>query len=338
MPDGWLGLDIGGANLKAAMCDGFARQTSFPLWRRPSDLPAAIANLVNDAPPHAGLAVTMTAELADCYASKAQGVTAVVAAMEQAAQATPTAYYAISAAGQFLDATRATAAWPRIAASNWHALTSACARLGGASGLLVDVGSTTTDVIPFANGCPQTDALHDTARLLSGQLLYQGVGRTPLCAVVNSLPYRGRSCPVAAELFATTADVALLLGFAQPSQGAATADGRPLTRPHTIARLARMLCADTSQFDEEDAMTAAHFVHDRLEDQLATTVKRAIAAMDTPNRVVVAGAGAWLALSALGRIGYSGRVTSLADEIGHPASVCAPAWAVAWLKDEEHQA
>ena len=148
------------------------------------------------------------------------------------------------------------------AASNWHALARfACRFVRGASGLLVDIGSTTTDIVPMVGGRPRPRAVDDTGRLVSGELVYSGVGRTPVCAVVRHLPWRGGECPVAAELFATTADAYVVLGeMTEEPTATWTADGRPLTVEHSRARLARMICADVAQVTREDAAAAAAHV------------------------------------------------------------------------------
>jgi probable H4MPT-linked C1 transfer pathway protein len=334
-PKQWLGLDIGGANLKAAMSEGFARQVAFSLWRKPNELPAGIAELIREAPPHRGLAVTMTGELADCYATKAEGVAAIVAAVEKAASGTETRFYSINSCGWFLDADSAKEDWPGVAASNWHALATACAWLPDRCDLLVDVGSTTSDIIPIADSYPSTKGMDDTSRLIAGELLYQGVARTPICAVVDELPYRGAMCPVAAELFATTADVALMLDYLAPNVESDTADGRPLTKPLAIARLARMVCADASQFDETDAMLVATHVCLRLEERLCASIERVVRGLDRwPKKITISGSGSWLARSALIRAGHLEGVRYLSDLIGEDASRCAPAWAVASLIDE----
>ncbi|MEM9186628.1 MAG: hydantoinase/oxoprolinase family protein [Planctomycetota bacterium] len=184
-----LGLDIGGAHLKAATARGVAKQLLFPLWRRPEELSGAVARLLEIAPPHGALAVTMTGELCDCFESKAEGVAAIVDAVERSAGGRTTRYYTLE--GQFVDAEQAVERWSLVAAANWHAMAAALARRDSSrdAALLVDVGSTTSDIVPFSSfgvlleGCPD-----DTARLVAGNLLYQGVGRTPVCAVVDHLP------------------------------------------------------------------------------------------------------------------------------------------------------
>ena len=79
----WLALDIGGANLKAAHASGAIRSVPFEVWRRPQDLARALADLVAGFPQFDRVAVTMTAELCDCFATKAEGVRAVLEAVEQ---------------------------------------------------------------------------------------------------------------------------------------------------------------------------------------------------------------------------------------------------------------
>ncbi len=82
----WLGLDIGGANLKAADGRGWAHSVPFALWRNPQGLIGALAALVETAPAAERLAVTMTGELCDCFRSKAEGVRHILAAVVQVAR------------------------------------------------------------------------------------------------------------------------------------------------------------------------------------------------------------------------------------------------------------
>ena len=80
-----LGLDIGGANLKAATADKRAASVPFPLWKQSDKLPAALAELVAQFPDAEEFAVTMTGELCDCYETKRQGVNAILDAVEAVA-------------------------------------------------------------------------------------------------------------------------------------------------------------------------------------------------------------------------------------------------------------
>ena len=161
------------------------------------------------------------------------------------------------------------------AASNWHVL----ARLAGryvpaGAALLLDIGSTTCDLIPLVDGQPAAVGRTDTQRMLAGELVYTGVERSPVCAVVGQVPYRGRTCGVAQELFATMRDVYLVLGELPEEPGdLQTADGRPATRTAGVARLARMICADDTEFGEEEAVEMAAAVAEAQADLVAAALR-----------------------------------------------------------------
>ena len=57
----------------------------------------------------------------------------------------------------------------------------------------------------------------DAARLATGELVYHGVVRTPLCALAARVPFRGSAVSVMNEFFATTADVYRLTGELDPA-------------------------------------------------------------------------------------------------------------------------
>ena len=84
-----LGLDVGGANLKAAHTDGAALSRPFALWKDPGGLAGALRGLIAEMAAADLLAVTMTGELCDCFESKRQGVLAILDAVEEAAGRTP---------------------------------------------------------------------------------------------------------------------------------------------------------------------------------------------------------------------------------------------------------
>ena len=114
-----------------------------------------------------------------------------------------------------------------VAAANWMATALAVAD-AYADALLIDVGSTTADVIPIAAGRVAATGHNDLERLLAGELVYTGVLRTNLAAIAPRVPIRGDWCPVASEYFAISADVHLVLGHLAPeAYDCPTPDGRP---------------------------------------------------------------------------------------------------------------
>jgi probable H4MPT-linked C1 transfer pathway protein len=331
----WLGLDIGGANLKAADGCGWARSVPFPLWREPQRLAERLSHLIESGPPSQALAATMTGELCDCFERKAEGVRYIVDSLAAVAGNRDVRVYGVD--GRFVEVGQARESPQLAAASNWHALaTFVCRFVTSPTGLLIDVGSTTTDIIPLIDSRAAARGSNDTERLLSQELLYRGVGRTPICALTDALPLRGQLCRMAAELFATTADAHVLLGNLPEDPTADwTADGRPLTKACAQQRLARQLCADANELTAEELLTIAKTVRDVQLDELTRSIEVVTSRMSVaPATSVVSGSGQFLAEEVAQRVFPNCRIVSLRNEIGPEASDCAPAHAAAVLATE----
>ncbi|MBS0208451.1 MAG: H4MPT-linked C1 transfer pathway protein [Planctomycetes bacterium] len=331
----WLGLDIGGANLKVADGRGYAASMPFPLWREPTGLSAALAQLIAEAPPAERLAVTMTGELADCFATKADGARRIVRAVGDAAGGRAFTIYLVD--GRFVDAVAACEAPLLAAASNWHALAAFAARFAkGRPALLVDIGSTTSDLIPIVAGRVNSSGQTDPARLATGELVYTGVRRTPICALVERLPWHGQTCHVAAELFATTADAWLLLEqLPEEHDRCDTADGRPFTREAAHDRLARMICADRALFSRDDARRAAETVAAAQQRLLVGALRQVLDRQSQhPERVLLSGEGEFLVRRVVAEVLPATPIVSLGEHLGPDVSRAAPAHAVAVLASE----
>lgn len=291
-----VGLDIGGANLKAATSGGQALSRNFELWRAPRRLAEMLSELLCQLPAPAALAVTMTAELADCFTTKAEGVDAILHAVERVAGTAPVLVWQTS--GAFVGPEQARRQPLQTAAANWHALATWAGRFAwDGAALLVDIGSTTSDIIPLWRGVPVSRGNTDSTRLMAGELAYTGVRRTPLCAVADAVPFRGQSCPLAAEVFATTLDVYLTLGkICEDAVDTNTANGRPATISTARDRLARMLCCDCSEFSAEDAESMARFLAAAQRGKLCAALESVLASLPGPCTVaIVSGSGSFLA-------------------------------------------
>lgn len=332
-----LGLDIGGANLKVATSAGAARSEPFELWRTPGELAARLRDLVNRFPRPDVVAVTMTAELADCFATKAEGVAFIIAAVQEAAGALPLRIWQTT--GAFTTAEGARTNPRSVAAANWHALATWAGRLApNGKSLLIDVGSTTTDVIPLRDGRPCSEGSTDIERLVSSELVYTGIRRTPLCALGQSVLIRGRACGVAAELFATTLDVYLILGLIpENSDDCRTADGRPATIAYAHDRLAHMVCCDGDEIDLDEARRIALFFAEAQEKVVAAAIEAVVSRDEAKlETVIVAGSGEFLALKILARIPATrnARLIRLAETLSPDLAEAACAYAVAVLANE----
>src|SRR5262245_31428182 len=216
-----LGLDIGGANLKAAHTNGMTRSQPFALWKDPHGLTAALGDLTSPFPRYDLLAVTITGELCDCFATKPDGVRAILASASEAADSIPISVW--STRGRFLSLADANADPLSVAAANWLALATWAGRLVPQDrALLIDMGSTTTDIIPLDAGRPIPQGRTDAERLKTGELVYMGWRRTPIAALLNI------GSGLTAEYFASTLDALLLQGvFDEDHADCDTADGRP---------------------------------------------------------------------------------------------------------------
>lgn len=333
-----MALDIGGANLKASDGAEFARSRPFPLWRNPNALAAELAALLADAPTFPSLAVTMTGELADCFRTKQEGVTTIVDAVVEAfpEHAAAGEIRIFLTDGSFALPDEAKQRYNAAAASNWLATAIfAAEQHADRAGVLIDIGSTTADIIPFTHGMPCGDGRTDSDRLTSGELVYTGVVRSPICAVVTRLPLHGRLCGVAQELFATTRDAYLLLDHLPEDDGdTSTADGRSATKEFALERMARMVCADRESFDFGDARQASIAVLEAQVRLISAAVDRVVQRLGTePELFVVCGQGEFLAREVLKQRRWAGEIVSLSAEFGAAASTAGPAFALARLAD-----
>jgi probable H4MPT-linked C1 transfer pathway protein len=279
----------------------------------------------------------MTAELCDCYPTKREGVSAVIDAVSAAwTEGEPLVWC--------VDGTLRPAAAVRDtllpAAANWLALAAVAAGMAGpGTGVLIDVGSTTTDLVPLRGGRPDPAGRSDTERLQTGELVYVGVRRTPLCAVAGSLPFRGRGTDLAAEVFATTGDVFVLLGdLREDADDCDTADDRPATRAFVRDRLARMVCADREGFTEDDALRMARSVRERILARLFESAGRAgLTGEGRPELAVVAGSGEFLARELARRlVTPGGRIIRLSEAWGADASAAGCAVALRRIAEGGH--
>ena len=323
---GVLGLDIGGANLKAAHSGGNVRVQPFPLWKHPGGLTQVLRQLVDSMPDADVLAVTMTGELCDCFESKRQGVLAILDAVSAVAGNRSIRVW--TTGDGFVDLAAAREKPLQVAAANWLALATFAGQLfPEGTVLVIDVGSTTTDIIPIIRGRPTPKGLTDPDRLRSLELVYTGVRRTPLCAVLGG--------GVAAEFFATTLDVNLVLEqFAEDPTDNNTADGRPATRAAAHARLARMVCADAETKSLEETVKLAERALLRQVYQLTMAFDHVSRSLPVPPRIVVlAGEGEFLARLVLGQQNSfrNGKAISLSETLGPEKSRSACAYALTVL-------
>lgn len=351
-----LGLDIGGANIKAATADGDCASVAFAIWKNKTGLLQELKQLPLIAGTQPDLvALTMTAELADCFESKAEGVEFIIATVAEAFPDSVERVWMTS--GEFAEVQDAIELPQLVAAANWHALATWAGRavpVGPA--LLIDVGSTTTDIIPLLNGIPCPQGFTDLQRLAYSELVYTGVRRTPICAIVHQVPLLDESqtnsphaadtlpVPVAAELFATSLDVHLInQDIADDSLDSNTADNRPATREAALNRLAHVVCCDRDEISDVQLSFIARHVAEQQRTQIATAVMNRLRYVSdlagvSPDSVQIlfSGSGDWLAERAIAKCGLIPQQPPIQLRTTFVRNVtnCACAFAVARLAAE----
>ena len=303
---GVIGLDVGGANTKAAWRDGGQRRTvsrPFEVWRERGSLEGMLREVVADVAPQPveAVALTTTAELSDAFRIKREGVAFVLDAAEAALGVR--GLLAMTTAGELVSFPEARARPLDVAGANWMASALAVARRH-TDALMIDVGSTTADVIPIAGGRVAAVGHTDLDRLLAGELVYTGALRTNLAAIAPRVPVRDGWCPVASELFAISADVELILGHLTPdTYTCATPDGRPASVECARERVARLVCADAEQLAVEQIDAIAAFLHAEQVRQIETAARGVGGRFEGAPPVVPLGAGAFLAREVAERLG-----------------------------------
>src|SRR3989442_1215886 len=248
-----LGWDVGGVNTKGARVVrgkvAAARAQPYEIQRDPTALGSPLARpAAEQRVAGAAHAVTMTAELSQFFRTKREGVRFVLDAVTAAFPEADVRVY--TADGRFLSVAAARIEPLAVAAANWAATAQLVAR-SFPEAIVIDTGTTTTDIIPIAGGRVAARGRTDHERLREGELVYTGALRTPAEAIAHEVALHGAPVGVSAEGFALAGDVHLWLGSLAPEDYTVpTPDGRPATREFAGERLARVIFADRELLDE----------------------------------------------------------------------------------------
>jgi probable H4MPT-linked C1 transfer pathway protein len=332
----WLGLDIGGANLKAADQGDSAKHLPFPLWRNPDRLHEELHRLIIDMPPFDAVALTMTGEMADCFETREEGVCRILEQVTRVIPAGSVKVYGVD--GQWRSVSQAARSAWQVAASNWKALAEYAVRwTKNEPTLLIDIGSTTTDILAIENNHVRGDSRTDHDRLLSGELVYTGTERSSVVGLLQQVIVHDRPCPIINEQFATTGDVNLILGLADEfPEDRDTTDGRPKTRAAAAFRLARIVGEDGTTLGSTDIESIAEEIYEAQVGKIGSAVQKVIGLLagGRCSTVLSSGHGEHLVDNLVDRLGWNVKRIKLSQQLGPSLSRCAPAHAVAVLASE----
>ncbi len=380
-----IGWDVGGAHLKAALLapNGTLKQVlqvPCPLWRGLHELEVAIDMVMNAFRVSSALhAVTMTGELVDLFANRREGVLAISRIMQTKlncapnlnclkfytgvlnpalnSNLNPNLFRPLSVTG-FVSFDEVEDYWPFIASANWQASASFVAQKIEC-GLFVDIGSTTTDFVLLENNMPACIGFTDATRMQSDELVYTGVVRTPLMAVTQKIEFKQEMTSVAAEFFATSADVYRLTGdLSSEDDMADTADAQDKSQLASARRIARMIGHDV----EDATILDWHSLAEQFKLQqilrLQTIAKKHFSRLDYKNNkqtivLIGSGAGGFLVAEIAKKLAIPyinvadlivlktentelqiNDIDSNTIAVRRQASVCLPAYALAYLAQQ----
>ncbi len=339
-----LGLDIGGANIKTAFVvaeHGKIKQFQmvlefFPIWKRDSkqlcDLLSKFRQTIPDLEPKC-VGLTMTAELSDAYQTKREGVNHVLECASRAFAGLELLVLDVNGNLRTLESARSEPLM--VAAANWAATGWMASQLFQYC-VAVDVGSTSTSIIPVENGKVAANGKNDLKKLVNGELVYTGSLRTNVAATVSSLPVRGGTARVSSEFFAQSGDVHRVLGhITETEYTVETPDGRGKTREECLARLARVVCADTEMLSEPEIMQIARHVYKQQIEQIAEALTQVYSRLKPKAKqtvpTVVTGLGRdFLARKAAEKAGVA-KTIDFGDLYPGGAALASPAAGVAYM-------
>jgi len=339
-----LGLDIGGANTKAAFIetqDATMQELRtaieyFPIWKSGKDqLPKILEKQKKglvDPTALDGVGVTVTAELSDAYQTKKEGIRHVLDCVTEVFGDVPT--FVLDVEANLLPVKDARREPLKVASANWAATGWMISHLIK-NCIVVDVGSTTTSIIPVIKGKIAAEGRTDLEKLQNGELVYSGSLRTNVAAIVNGIPVRGKVARVSSELFAQSGDIHLILGNIEEEEYTAeTCDGRGKTGMEAMARLARVVCADTDMLTEQEIRDMARFVYHKQVEQITGGLKQVYERIKPylqEKTVVVTGLGRnFLARKAAENAEFKD-IIDVKEQLGAEAAVVSPSVGVALM-------
>jgi probable H4MPT-linked C1 transfer pathway protein len=351
-----IGWDVGGAHLKAALLNAEGNlvqvlQVSCALWRGLNELEVAIDEVLSQFSTSAAIhAITMTGELVDLFANRQTGVNEISRVMHAKLVGTKQFYtgaHDLDFAG-FVTIDAVNAHWQHIASANWLASAGFVAKQVGHA-LLIDIGSTTSDFVLITEHQPVCLGLTDAARMQTEELVYTGVIRTSLMALTQKIQFENTVTSVAAEYFATTADVYRLTDdLVGEDDMTDTADGKEKTVYASTKRLARMIGHDADDKPLDTWIALAQAFKQQQVSRLQGVATKHILRVKKNARlsIIGAGAGSFIAreIAESMKLPYldvadliANSQSSKDSELKHWAKVCLPAYAVANLAFHNNQ-
>ncbi len=199
----FLGIDIGGAHTKLIGLDNkksiiFVNQLQFPIWKGTENLNNYFKK-INKNIGNIPCGITMTAELCDNFKDRLIGVKKIIKCTKKLKLKK---YYFCNQKNKLL----INPDLKSIASMNWLA-TAEFIKEKVSNCIVVDFGSTSTDLILIKDKKIINKYYDDFGRLNNSELVYTGLTRTPTSSLTNKVKINNKDFHVMSEFFSNTADL-----------------------------------------------------------------------------------------------------------------------------------
>lgn len=269
-----MGLDIGGANTDCAIVNlnennimTFIKKNKvyLPMWKDNDKLPECLLKLTENDKDIDVICVTMTAELADSYTTKKEGVLDISNKVVTTFPDKDIFFVTLEGLKTYEEILENPLI---VAAANWVGTAHIIGYIKKDC-IFIDMGSTTTDIIPIKDGKEVASGHTDLERLGTGELVYTGMLRTNLATIVNQVPVNNVKTGVSSELFSITADIHRILGhISEKEYTCDTPDGKGKDIVSCKRRLSRLVCADLDSLSDANINNITHYIHEKQIHQL----------------------------------------------------------------------
>lgn len=268
-----MGLDIGGANTDCSIIELKNNKIVsvknyreyFPMWKKNDRLKKVLQKFCKNEDYIDVVCVSMTAELADGYESKKEGVTDISKKVIEVFSDNEVYFVTFNGLKSYDELQKDKLS---AAAANWIG-TSELIKYIGEDCIFMDIGSTTTDIIPIKNFHECASGHSDLERLSTGELIYTGMLRTNLASIVHNVMVHNKKTRVSSELFTITADIHMILGnIKENDYTCTTPDNNKKDIVSCKRRLARLVCADLDSLSDEEIFKIAEYIQEKQIEQI----------------------------------------------------------------------
>jgi probable H4MPT-linked C1 transfer pathway protein len=346
-----LGLDIGGANTKAALIkfhdleiiESFSYIEYFPFWEQSlTQIPKMFKRITSRIEKTTkikmknihSIAITITAELSDAFQTKREGINVILNALDTIFDKHKMHF--ISTSSEFIDFNKAKNNYLAIAAANW---VSTALFLGKyiPKCILIDAGSTTIDIIPILNSKPNTKGKTDVERLMNHELVYTGGLRATIPSITHFIPFRGNKIRISFEKFALISDIHRILGnITEEEYLNDTADNRSKSLDDCYARLARVICMDIETISKEELNQIAYYIYEKQLEIISLEIQEFMKSLtdripqfkENPQFIITGLSAQFLIKQTLKNLGYN-KIYNYEDITKIPNRITSSAFAVA---------